>query len=205
MGADGSAIRKLGLVPRTYLLTVGRLEPRKNHAGLLHAFSKLASPRPKLVIAGQRDFGYLEIFNLIDTLGLRDDVLVLEQVDDLTLPALYRSALAFVYPTWAEGFGMPVLEAMASGVPILTSESTALPEVAGDAAIYFHAGDTQAMSASIGKIVSDVDLRSKLIDRGLRRVADFDWERSASVLLRSYENYFGLNPSANSIHGGVNA
>lgn len=190
-GTDGAGvIRELGLEPGAYLLTVGRLEPRKNHAGLLRAYSKLAHPRPRLAIVGQRDFGFMELFELIDTLGIREDVSLLESVDDSMLPALYRHALAFVYPTWAEGFGMPVLEAMASGVPVLTSNTTALPEVAGDAAVYFDPGDTESIAGAIAAVVSDPARRFELAERGLKRVEEFSWNGSARKLVRAYEQYF---------------
>lgn len=191
-GSDGALeVQALGLKPGAYLLTVGRLEPRKNHAGLLNAYSKLARPRPKLVIVGQRDFGYSELFRLVDTLDLKDEVLFFENVDDSLLPALYRHALAFIYPTWAEGFGMPILEAMASGVPVLTSGGTALSEVAGDAAIYLQPEDAASMSRSIMDVISDAELRASLVRRGLARAACFNWEGSASRLIHSYRMYFG--------------
>jgi len=192
-GNDGaSAVKALGLDPGTYLLTVGRLEPRKNHAGLLRAYSKLSRPRPKLAIVGQRDFGYLEVFRLIEALDLKDEVIVFENIEDSLLPALYRHALAFVYPTWAEGFGIPVLEAMASGVPVLTSATTAIPEVAGDAALYLQPEDIESIASSMLKVISDPGLRSSLIQRGLARASSFTWDQPASQLVRSYREYFGV-------------
>ena len=113
----GELVEALGLTPGEYLLTVGRLEPRKNHRRLLEAYAKLPQPRPKLAVVGQRDFRFAEILAFKDRLGLGDDVLFLEHVSDAALPALYRHARVFAYPTLAEGFGMPVIEAMASGVP----------------------------------------------------------------------------------------
>lgn len=190
-GMDGDdAVRELGLEPGAYLLTVGRLEPRKNHAGLLRAYSRLAGPRPRLAIVGQRDFGYQELFELIETLGIKNDVSLFESIDDALLPALYRHALAFVYPTWAEGFGMPVLEAMASGVPVLTSNMTALPEVAGDAAVYFDPSDTESIAGAIAAIVADRARRMELVERGLKRVEAFGWDGSARKLVDAYARYF---------------
>jgi len=196
-GAD--VVQTLGLTPGTYLLTVGRLEPRKNHAGLLRAYNKLPRPRPKLAIVGQRDFGYQEIFGLIETLGLKDDVLLFEGIEDSILPALYRNALAFVYPTWAEGFGMPLLEAMASGVPVLTSSTTSLPEVAGDAAIYLQPDDIDSITSAMMKVISDAEFRSLLIQRGFARTELFSWDRSAAQLVRSYREYFGATSDSPSL------
>jgi glycosyltransferase involved in cell wall biosynthesis len=193
-GSEGSdEVRALGLNPGNYLLTVGRLEPRKNHAGLLRAYSKLPGSRPRLAIVGQRDFGYMDIFNLIETLGLKNEVSVFEGVEDSLLPALYRHALAFVYPTWAEGFGMPLLEAMASGVPVLTSTTTALPEVAGDAAIYIQPEDVESITSGLMKAISDADLRAHLVQRGFERTSLFSWDKSASNLVNSYREYFGVH------------
>jgi len=192
-GSEGAeTVAALGLHPGNYLLTVGRLEPRKNHAGLLNAYSKLAPPRPKLAIVGQRDFQYFEFLKLIDTLELKDDVILFENIEDSVLPALYRHSLSFVYPTWAEGFGMPILEAMASGTPVLTSAGTALEEVAGDAAIYLEPDDPESMASAIMKVVSDAELRQQLIRRGLERAAIFNWGESATRLVNAYERFFRI-------------
>jgi glycosyltransferase involved in cell wall biosynthesis len=190
---DEDAVAALGLVPGAYILTVGRLEPRKNHAGLLRGYSRLAVPRPKLAIVGQPDFRYSEISGLIRSLRLEDDVVLLDKVDDCLLPAIYRHALLFVYPSWAEGFGLPILEAMASGVPVATSGTTALLEIAGDAALFVRPEDPESIAAAMKKVIADAQLRHDLAQRGQASAALFTWERAASQLVDAYRSFFNLN------------
>ncbi len=142
-----------GLRASEYILTVGRLEPRKNHLRLLEAYVQLSQPRAPLVIVGKRDFGFNAFLERLRQLGLADDVRVLEDVDDQMLPTLYRNARLFIYASMAEGFGMPVLEAMASGIPVITSNTTSLPEVAGlppdDAALLCDPADAGSICAAL--------------------------------------------------------
>ena len=182
-------VRALGLEPGEYLLTVGRLEPRKNHQVLIEAYAGLAAPRPPLVIVGQRDFGFETLFEQVQARGLAGQVRFMERVEDADLPALLRHARVFVYPTWAEGFGMPVLEALASGVPTIASSATSLPEVAGEAARLVDPADVQALSKAIGEDLElDADARAARVAAGLVRVAEFDWGASAEVLLAGFRS-----------------
>ena len=183
---------KLGLNPKSYLLTVGRLEPRKNHIGLLRAYRTLKGPRPKLVIVGQRDFGYSGVYEFIRANNLEEDVLILEHVTDKVLPAIYNNALAFVFPSWAEGFGLPVLEAMASGIPVITSDSTALAEIAGGAAILVEPGDSDSMARAMECVIASSEMRESLVEKGLKRARGFSWDAPASRLLTSYRELFGM-------------
>jgi glycosyltransferase involved in cell wall biosynthesis len=195
-GSDGKeVVESLGLEVGQYFLTVGRLEPRKNHANLLRAWARLAEPRPQLVIVGQRHFGYNESMNLVRELRLHRDVTVLECVSDGQLPAIYRNARAFVYCSWAEGFGMPVIEAMASGVPVISSATTALLEVCADSALSIAPEDIDEISRAIREINQNDDLRKKLAMRGLSRAADFSWGKSADIVRKFYLEYFGVKPA----------
>jgi glycosyltransferase involved in cell wall biosynthesis len=190
-GDDGSeAVAKLGVRPGEYLLTVGRLEPRKNHARLIEAFSLLPAPRPKLLIVGQRDFGYQEMIELIRKLGVSEEVILQEKVDDHLLPAVYRNARLFLYPTLAEGFGMPVIEAMASGVPVITSNCTSLPEVAGDAAILADPASPSDLAKEIERVLDDADLSRRLSEKGVIRARDFNWTSPVLLLRDWYRSYF---------------
>lgn len=189
---DLKAVRDLGLENGAYFLTVGRLEPRKNHATMLRAWAQLKAPRPRLVLVGQRHFRYAEVFELIRSLDLAADVQVLEQVSDTQLPALYRNAKGFVYTSWAEGFGMPLLEAMASGIPVVTSANTALTEVSADAAIFVDPNDPTEISNAITALEQQPGLRKHLIDRGLVRIKEFAWEQPALVVRDAYLLHFGL-------------
>lgn len=186
-GDEGvDSIRTLGLTPRRYYLTVGRLEPRKNHANLLRAWANLSSPRPPLVIVGQRDFRYSETFGLLHALQLEHDILILEEISDLTLPALYRHARGFVYSSHAEGFGMPLLEAMASGVPIISSPQTALSEIGGDAVLWADPNNASDISRAVATLDRDESLRQELIRRGLERSQRYSWDRAAAIVRDAY-------------------
>lgn len=192
-GDDGAAtVRALGLEPGRYLLTVGRLEPRKNHLTLLEAYAQLQPDAPPLVIVGQRDFGYAPLFAAIHRHGLEARVRLIENASDADLPALMRNAQLFVYPAFAEGFGMPVLEALASGVPVITSNTTSLPEVAGSAAILVSPVSVEDVTSALKRVLADAALRASLGQAGVIQAAKFNWEGSAAVLLSSLRRFFAL-------------
>ncbi len=197
-GDDGlEFIVERGLGQRSYFLTVGRLEPRKNHATLLRAWAQMNVPRPKLVIVGQRDFQYGEVLELIETLGLQRDVRVLEDVSDTEIPAIYRHAKGFVYCSVAEGFGMPLLEAMASGIPIVSSAGTALSEVCGEAALLVDPYSPTEIRNAVLALDQKPEVREKLVRRGQSQAVDFTWEKSAQTVREVYLRHFGLRPGVN--------
>ena len=187
-GAD--LVRALGAVPGEYLITVGRLEPRKNHLNLVRAYARMAEPRPPLLIVGQRDFEHDEAFAEVEKLGLAKEITFLERVADAELPALVRHARVFVYPSYAEGFGMPVLEAMASGVPVVTSHTTALVEVAAGAALTVDPDDPQGMADAIERLLFDAGLRRRLVSQGLEVAAKHRWDTAAKALLGAFRRFF---------------
>lgn len=172
-----------------YILTVGRLEPRKNHVRLLKAYGRLARPRPKLVIIGRRHFEFQQILDTIVADQLSQDVFILEDIDDTMLPVFYRNALLFTYPSLAEGFGMPLLEAMASGVPVITSRNTALQEVGDNAVLYVEPRDSESIAQALSSALADPDLRRSLIERGLQRVDDYNWSDSAARVIQQYRGF----------------
>lgn len=191
-GSEGEAlVRDLGLTPGRYILTVGRLEPRKNHVTLLKAYAALHPDSPPLVIVGQRDFQHDAVFETIAALGLNERVKVLEKISDTQLPAVLRHAQVFAYPTFAEGFGMPVLEAMASGVPVVTANTTSLPEVAGDAALLVHPSDVEGLSAALQAVLSDAHRAQSMIRAGLLQAGRFSWDASAQTLLAGIRHTCG--------------
>jgi glycosyltransferase involved in cell wall biosynthesis len=190
--AGWEIVRSFALDRGNYFLTVGRLEPRKNHATLLRAWAELKAPRPQLVIVGQRHFNYSEAFDLIRTLQLGEDVVLLDQVPDAQLPAIYRNAKGFVYCSWAEGFGMPVLEAMASGIPVISSANTALSEVCADAAILVDPSNPSEISTAVSALDCQSELRASLIHRGNQRASDFTWEKAAEIVRSVYLKHFRL-------------
>lgn len=190
-GADGAAaVRRAGLEAGGYLCTIGRLEPRKNHLNLVRAYAQLPQPRPPLVVIGQRDFHSAPIFAAVEELDLAGEVRFLESVSDTDLPHLLRHAAVFAYPSFAEGFGMPVIEALASGVPTVTSNTTALPEVAGDAALMADPHDPADIARAIQRLLQDEFLQQRVRQRGLQQAARFNWDGAAATLVAAFRNHF---------------
>lgn len=186
-GDEGRALLdKRGLSSRDYFLTVGRLEPRKNHATLVKAYVRLGILAPKLVIVGQRDFGFEAMLSEVADSVYRDRILLLEDVGDAELPVLYRHCLAFVYPSLAEGFGMPPLEAMASGAPVIAANNTGLTEVVGNAGILVPSRDVDALSKAMGDLSMDAALRESLVTAGMRQARSFSWDLAAAKVVERY-------------------
>jgi glycosyltransferase involved in cell wall biosynthesis len=172
-----------------YILGLGTLQPRKNFSTLIRAYNQLAREHQilhKLVIAGGKGWLYDDIFDTVKELGLEERVLFTGFVDDEHLPALYRGAELFAFPSLYEGFGIPIIEAMGCGTPVVTSTSSSLPEVAGDAALCVNPHDSTALTDAMWRSLSDTTLRQTLRQRGLERVKLFSWENAASTLLKVY-------------------
>lgn len=166
-----------------YVVIVGTIEPRKNHLSLLGAFERAHEFRPdmSLVIAGRPGWLSAPIISAIRAASTRLPVVHLDNLADEALTAVIAGSLGLVYPSWYEGFGLPVAEAMACGTAVITSRGGALEEVAGDAALLVDPADIDAMAAAMVKLHDDSELRQELIERGLERVRDFTWERSAEA------------------------
>jgi glycosyltransferase involved in cell wall biosynthesis len=178
---------RLGLC-EPYLLYVARLEhPGKNHVTLLEAFARLrAAGLPhKLVLAGPRWSGAEAIDAAVTRLGLDGHVVFTGFVAGDDLPALYAGASAFVFPSLYEGFGIPLLEAMACGIPSGVANVSSLPEVAGDAALLFDPRDPGDIASTLQRLLTDDLMRARLRARGLKRCAEFTWERSAAGVLEA--------------------
>ena len=146
----------------------------------------LGPSAPVLLIVGARDFGFSDTRKLISELKLDGRVRILEDVSDSELPAFYRHAACFVYPSWAEGFGMPVVEAFSSGIPVICSDTTALSEIASGAAITIAPNNADGLADAIRHCLNDENRRFALTREGLRRAATFDWDQSASLLRKKY-------------------
>jgi glycosyltransferase involved in cell wall biosynthesis len=184
---DDLILARRKLVRGDYILSVGRLEPRKNHQTLIDAYASLKGTPPPLVIVGQRDFGFDGIFEQCKKLGLGDRIRIMEDVSDKELPVLYRNASVFAYPTLAEGFGMPVIEAMASGVPVVTTNCTAIPEITGgNCALLIDPLRADDLAAALERLLYDTSLRSTLVHAGLERARRFTWDEPARVLRSLY-------------------
>jgi glycosyltransferase involved in cell wall biosynthesis len=180
-----------GLEPGRYMLTVGTLEPRKNHIRLVEAFGQLHRAREthglKLVLAGGKGWLYGDLFRRVEDLGLTEDIVFTGFVPDADLPALMNGALVFVYPSLYEGFGLPVLEAMACGVPVITSNVSSLPEIAGDAAVLVDPRDVGSLAGAMQSLIEGEKARAVLQSKGLSQAARFSWERAARETLHIYQ------------------
>jgi glycosyltransferase involved in cell wall biosynthesis len=169
-----------------YILYTGTLEPRKNIVGILEGYSALPKnilSSYKLVLAGGKGWLDDEIEEKLTELkGL--NIIRTGYVADEDLPALYSGATVFVYPSFYEGFGMPPLEAMACGTPVITSNNSSLPEVVGEAGIMIDAKDTKALTKSIEKVISSKKLQNEMIKKGIVQAKKFSWEKSAKKLYR---------------------
>ena len=179
-------------LPRNYLAFCGNINRRKNLPLLIRAFGLYVERNPgndlELVICGHPGVGHVDVLNQIHTLDLSGRVKLLGHVSDEELSHILGRARAFVFPSLNEGFGIPVLEAMACGTPVICANKTALPEVAGDAAIYVTGTDAEELSSAIDKVLSDSDLRDELRKRGLQRAALFSWQNAATQLLSAYQS-----------------
>ncbi len=168
---------------KPYLLSVSTIQPRKNYARLIEAFAQIASSELQLVVAGGKGWMYEQVFQTVERLGLQERVLFPQFVSDDDLPALYAGATLFVYPSLYEGFGLPVAEAMACGAPVVSSNASSLPEVGGDAVLYFDPRDVDAMVEIICRALSDESLRRDLRARGFAQAKKFSWEKAARELM----------------------
>lgn len=195
VAADTSILARWGLQPGGYLCTVGRLEPRKNHLNLIEAYAALGPGQPPLVIVGQRDFAFAAAFEAVGRLGLADRVRFLEDVDDAALPVLIRQSRLFAYPSWAEGFGMPVIEAMACGTPVVCSQGTALSEVADGVAWMADPASPDDIARALRAALDECDAqRHARIRAGLERAAQYNWPDAARALLAAFRPW--LTPQA---------
>lgn len=175
------------------ILFVGMIEPRKNLETLLGAFARLKSLHGDycLVLAGAPGWGYRGVFERVRRLGLEGPVVFPGYVPEDLLPALYNAAELFVYPSLYEGFGLPVLEAMACGVPVITSNVSSLPEVAGDAAVLVDPRSEEELRQGILRLLEDGELRKQLREKGLARSRLFSWEKTARATLEVYQQLGG--------------
>lgn len=195
---ESRAIRdRYALGPAPYVLCVGTLQKRKNHLNLVRAFARMLGEwpsdetRPNLVISGGKGWLYEDVVAEVDALGLREQVRFTGFADDADLPALYRHALAFAFPSLYEGFGLPLLEAMASGVPVVTSNVSSLPEVVGQAGLQVDPYDVDALAVALARACRDAGWRAYAIEAGQKRAQAFTWRRAAEQLLEVYDKALG--------------
>ena len=173
-------LRVLG-VPDEFILSVGTLEPRKNYPLLFKALSEI--PDVHLVVAGRKGWKYESIIRQINELGLAKRVQLLEYVSTQNLVALYCGAQLVVMPSLYEGFGLPVLEAMACGTPVLASNTSSLPEVGGDAAAYFESNSVESLRTELARLLAGPETRAAMAQKGIQRAKGFSWHQAAQATL----------------------
>ena len=184
--SENDRVRQQYALPARYVLYFGSNKPHKNVPRLVEAFAKSGTHDQALVIAGHWDERYPEAKHSAERLDLQDVVRFIGPVPETDLPALYGSAELFVFPSEYEGFGLPVLEAMACGAPVVCGNRSSLPEVAGDAALLCDPRDVDALAGAIERVLTDRDLRFSLAQRSLDRAAQFSWDRVAEQTLHVY-------------------
>ena len=184
-----TAVRARYSLPDRYLLFVGTIEPRKNLTRLLAAFETLYREglSDGLVIVGKRGWLYDDFFARLEQSPVKDVVLFPGYVMDEDLPAIYAGAQALVFPSLCEGFGLPVLEAMACGTPVVSSNASSIPEAGGEAALYFDPTDTVEITTTARRLLREADLQDRLRTRGLAQAARFSWDLAATATEAVYD------------------
>ncbi len=174
-----------------YILFVGTVEPRKNIQGLIKAFNWLKKEHGmpyKLIIAGMKGWMYEDIFKEYEKSDFKKDIIFKGYVNDLELAELYKNAAVFVYPSFYEGFGFPILEAFSYGVPVVTSKTSSCGEIAGDGALLINPESYREIGEAISKIINNDSLRQGLVEKGFERVKEFTWQKTAREFLNNFTN-----------------
>jgi glycosyltransferase involved in cell wall biosynthesis len=186
--AKGKIAEKYDL-PEKFILYVGLIEPRKNLPILISAFKRLidSGENYKLVLVGRYGWMYKDLLRQINNLDLEGKVHFTGYVSQEDLPLVYNLSSLFVYPTIYEGFGLPALEAMACGVPVITTDVSSLPEIVGEAGILIPVNDVEALYGSMIEVLRNEDLRRKMINKGMQRAAKFTWEQTAKLTFQVYQ------------------
>jgi len=188
-----AAVRSLYGLDERFILTVGAIEPRKNLDRLFEAYAKLRSKGLpyQLVHVGPKGWLQEDLIVKIDQLSLQESVRFLGLLPLADLVAVYNAASLFVYPSLYEGFGLPVLEAMACGCPVVTANTSSLPEVAGDAAVLVDPYQVDAIAQGIGEVLENTNLAAELRERGWQQAQRFSWQRTALETLKVYHEVAG--------------
>jgi glycosyltransferase involved in cell wall biosynthesis len=188
--AELARVRAAYNLPERYILHVSTIEPRKNLIRLLDAFQPLLADWPdlKLILVGKKGWLYESFFAHLQALGLAECVIFPGYVAEADLPAFYQLAQVFAFPSLYEGFGLGPVEAMACGTPVVSSNSSSLPEVVGQAGLLVDPHDTAALSRSLRRILADAQLRADLSQRGLLQAKNFSWQKAVGELLAVYQS-----------------
>ncbi len=188
-------VRQKYALPPKFILHVGTIEPRKNLIRLLDAFQSLLVDWPdlKLILVGKKGWLYDSFFDRLHALGLEEAVIFPGYVEEADLPAFYQLAEIFVFPSLYEGFGLGPLEAMACGTPVVSSNSSSLPEVIGNGGWLINPTDTAALASALHRVLADGSLRSDLKRRGLVQARKFSWQKTADELEKLYQSLYEDN------------
>jgi glycosyltransferase involved in cell wall biosynthesis len=190
---DPQVLEKYG-ISGDYILAVGSIQPRKNIARLIRGYSRMLSRHsdnaPKLVIVGKRAWLFEDTIRAAAVSSANDKILFTGYAPESDLAALYTGALCFAYPSYFEGFGIPLLEAMRCGTPTITSDRTCFPEVVGDASLIIDPFDEESIAAGLWRMISDAGLREQLRSRGFVQSSLFDWRDTARLTVDVYEQVF---------------
>lgn len=197
-------VRQIYGIDGDYILSVGSIQPRKNLRRLIAAYSLLRQERPavklpKLVLVGKKAWFSEETLQALEAPDLSGRVVVTGYVPETDLPALYSGALCFIYPSYFEGFGLPPLEAMQCGSPVIVGNQTSLPEVVGDAALMVDPFDVAAISSALHQMIIDPEMRSTLSAKGLVHASRFDWKDTARQTLAVYRKAYVNRPATQSL------
>jgi glycosyltransferase involved in cell wall biosynthesis len=185
-------IREIYGIERDYILSVSSIQPRKNLIRLIEAYSCLRGLRPEgklpqLVLVGKRAWLDNETFRAAQRHSANNDIAFTGYVAEKDLPALYSGATCFVYPSFFEGFGLPILEAMQCGAPVLGGNRTSIPEVVGNAGLLFDPFNTNSLVQALTRVLDDPEYRTALRTQGLERAKEFDWKQTARMTLQAYQ------------------
>ncbi|HEY3104567.1 MAG TPA: glycosyltransferase family 1 protein [Pyrinomonadaceae bacterium] len=200
---DETELRRIRLtygIKRDYILALGSIQPRKNLVRLINAYAALRNNRtgltlPQLVLAGKRGWLEAETIRAAKQSDACKDILFVGYVSEIDLPALYSGALCFAYPSYFEGFGLPVVEAMLCGTPVIAGNRTSLPEVVGSAGVLVDPFDETAIAEGLAELIENPDYRAQLRVKGLERAKTFSWKTTARLTLQAYERASsGLEP-----------
>jgi glycosyltransferase involved in cell wall biosynthesis len=188
-----NSVREKYGIKRDYIMQVGNIEPRKNLPRLFEAFKLLKEKTNnsyQLVNVGKQGWLYKEIFEMINRYGLQEDIIFTKYVNEEDLVLLYNGAELFVYPSLYEGFGLPILEAMSCGTPVITSTVSSMPEVAGKAALLVDPLNSEEIAWTIYTVLTDTELKNRLRSSGLDRATHFSWEKTAQQTLEVYQEVY---------------
>ncbi len=180
---------RYGIQGQQYILFTGNIEPKKNIETLIRAYMELRNTtiyKYPLLIVGNKEWHFEAVWKVVQQLRAEKDIVFTDFVDDEDLPHLYSNAELFVFPSLYEGFGLPVIEAMACGVPVVSSNTTSIPEIANGAAILVDPLNAGEIAGAMYSILSDSKLKSRLVTKGLERAREFSWEKAARETLKLY-------------------